>query len=135
MGCETTKEKVEDEMVKMKLEREGIRSERYKLLKILNEIDGYHRKASLIPNYIDSKFENSENNNKNNNIKVKRRQSRSKSTKLFDLNKNRNNRSIFDNKIFNFEDDEEDKDKTDKENIIIRRGKRRNSRKRRTMKY
>ena len=135
MGCETTKEKVEDEMVKMKLEREEIRSERYKLLKILNEMDGYHRKASLIPNYIDPKFENSENNNQNNNIKVKRRQSRSKSTKLFDLNKNRNNRSIFDNKIFNFEDDEEDKDKTDKENIIIRRGKRRNSRKRRTMKY
>ena len=135
MGCENTKEKVEDEMVKMKFKREEIRAERYKILKILNDMDGYHRKAPLIPDYIDPEFENTENNNKNNNIKVKRRQSRSKSTKLFNLNKNRNNHIIFDNKIFNFEDDEEDKDKTGKENIIIRKGKRRNSHKRRTMKY
>ena len=140
MGC-SVKEKVEDEMLKMKLEREEIRTERYKILKILNEFDGGHRKAAIIPDYIDPEFNNKNcskqiNNqeiNKDNTIKIKRRSSRSKSTKAFIQNKNN---IIYDNKIFNFEEDEDDKnDKNDKENINIRKGKRRRTHKRKTMKY
>ena len=138
MGCENVKEKVEDEMLKMKLEREEIRTERYKIVKLLNELDGGHRKAAIIPDYIDPEFSNKNSSkpindqemNKDNNIKIKRRSSRSKSTKAFIPSKNR---IIYDNKIFNFEEDEDDKN--DKENINIRKGKRRRTHKRKTMKY
>ena len=138
MGCESVKEKVEDEMVKMKLEREEIRTERYKILKILNEIDGGHRKAPIIHDKIDPEFNsknsskaiNNQEMNKDNNIKIKRRSSRSKSTKAFIQNKNN---IIYNNKIFNFEEDEDDKN--DKENINIRKGKRRRTHKRKTIKY
>ena len=56
MGCENTKEKIEEEMLKMKLERIEIQKERYQQLKILKEIDGYESKAPIIPDYIDPNF-------------------------------------------------------------------------------
>ena len=136
MGCESVKEKVEDEMLKMKLEREEIRTERYKILKILNEFDGGSRKAAVIPDYIDPEFSNKNSSKPINNQEInkgntkKRRSNRSKSTKAFIPNKHN---IIYNNKIFNFEEDEDDKN--DKENINIRKGKKRRTHKRKTMKY
>jgi len=125
MGCENTKEKIEEEMLKMKLERFEIQKERYQQLKILKEIDGYESKAPIIPDYIDPNFTNNNNSkpqndpimNKDNNIKIKRRPNRSKSTII------KSN-----NKIFNFDEDDE-------KNSNILKGKRRGTRKRKTMRY
>ena len=40
MGCGDAKEKIENEMVKMKMERVEIQMERQKQLKLLKDIDG-----------------------------------------------------------------------------------------------
>ena len=120
MGCGNSKEKVEDEMLKMKMQRIELQMERYRQLQRLKEIDGCDRKAPVIPDYIDPNFNNNNSNstiNKNNNTNLRRRPIRSKSTKAFVLKNS--------NKIFNF--DEEEKNITK-----IRKGKRRTTRKRKT---
>ena len=56
MGCGTAREKLENEMVLMKLQRIGIQMERQNQVKILEGIDGRKIKVPNIPDYIDSKF-------------------------------------------------------------------------------
>ena len=53
MGCGDAKEKIENEMVKMKMERIEIQMERQKQLKLLKEIDGTEINIKKIPDYID----------------------------------------------------------------------------------
>ena len=53
MGCGDAKEKIENEMVKMKMERVEIQMERQKQLKLLKDIDGIDIKVKKIPDYID----------------------------------------------------------------------------------
>ena len=65
MGCGDAKEKIENEMVKMKMERIEVQMERQKQLKLLKDIDGYEIKAPNIPDYIDL------NNNLNQNQETK----------------------------------------------------------------
>ena len=65
MGCGDSKEKIENEMVKMKMERIEVQMERQKQLKLLKDIDGCEIKAPNIPDYIDL------NNNSNQNQEIK----------------------------------------------------------------
>ena len=65
MGCGDAKEKIENEMVKMKMERIEVQMERQKQLKLLKDIDGCEIKAPNIPDYIDL------NNNSNQNQEIK----------------------------------------------------------------
>ena len=51
MGCGSTKEKIENEMIAMKLERVGIQMERRNQIKLLEEMDGRKIKEPTIPDY------------------------------------------------------------------------------------
>ena len=53
MGCGNPKEKVENEMIKMKMQRIQIQMERQNQLKLLRDIDGKELKFQKIPDYID----------------------------------------------------------------------------------
>ena len=56
MGCGDTKEKLEDQMMKMKMSRIELQMERMKALQALKEMDGKEMKRPIIPDYIDQKF-------------------------------------------------------------------------------
>ena len=56
MGCAGAKEKIEDKMMLMKLERMEIQMEKEKELKKLAEIEGHTIKRNHVPDYIDPKF-------------------------------------------------------------------------------
>ena len=53
MGCSNPREKIENEMVKMKMERIIIQQERQHQLKLLKDIDGKELNIQKIPDYID----------------------------------------------------------------------------------
>ena len=103
MGCENTKEKIEDQMMKIKMARIDLQMERMNQLELLKNIDGHQFKAPSIPDYIDKKFlENyflkmtkSTMNNNEEIIRKKSRQIKSKSI-LFKRN----------SKLFNIEEKE-----------------------------
>ena len=63
MGCGDTKEKIENEMAKIKMERIEVQMERKKQLQLLKGIDGIPIKLPEIPDYIDKDY-NSEQNTK-----------------------------------------------------------------------
>ena len=52
MGCQDSKEKIENEMIKMKMERAEIRMERKNQLKLLKDIDGCDINLVQIPDYL-----------------------------------------------------------------------------------
>ncbi len=56
MGCGDTKEKLENEMMEMKIARIELQMERYKGLQLLKDIDGTEIKRPNIPDYIDQNF-------------------------------------------------------------------------------
>ena len=56
MGCENTKEKLEDQMMKMKMARIEVQMERFKSLQLLKDMDGTELKTPIIPDYIDKDF-------------------------------------------------------------------------------
>ena len=53
MGCGNPKEKVENEIIKMKMQRVLVQMERKNQLKLLRDIDGKELKFQKIPDYID----------------------------------------------------------------------------------
>ena len=53
MGCGNPREKVENEMIKMKMQRTVIQMERKTQLKLLRDINGKDLKFQKIPDYID----------------------------------------------------------------------------------
>ena len=67
MGCGDPREKIENEMLKMKMERTVIQMERKNQLKLLKDIDGIELKIPKIPDYIN------ESSNTNQDTKRKRR--------------------------------------------------------------
>ena len=77
MGCGNAREKLENEMIMMKLQRIGIQMERQNQVKLLEGIDGRKIKVPNIPDYIDSKFivKSLSRNNSESNKKFKRRSS------------------------------------------------------------
>ena len=98
MGCGNPKEKIEDELMKAKLERVQVQMERMNQIKLLEEITGQKIKPSFIPDYlspITNKLENEKNNtsitnrkslkkSKSQIIKIKRSDKKvTKSTKKF----------------------------------------------------
>ena len=52
MGCGSMKEKIENEMIAMKMERVTIQMERKNQIKLLEEIDGRKIIESKIPDYL-----------------------------------------------------------------------------------
>ena len=56
MGCAGAREKIEDRMMLVKLERMEVQMEKEKELKKLSELEGHSVKRSQIPDYIDPKF-------------------------------------------------------------------------------
>ena len=58
MGCGNSREKIEDQMMKLKMARIEVQMERYNHLEKLKSMDGRQRKAPLIPDYIDQTFIN-----------------------------------------------------------------------------
>ena len=56
MGCGNSREKIEDQMMKIKMARIEVQMERYNHLEKLKDMDGRQRKAPLIPDYIDQTF-------------------------------------------------------------------------------
>ena len=56
MGCSGAREKIQDKIMFLKLERIEIRIEKEKELNKLSEIEGHKIKPSQIPDYIDPKF-------------------------------------------------------------------------------
>ena len=57
MGCGSAREKLENEMILMKLERIGIQMERQNQVKLLENIDGRKIKVPQIPDYLESKLQ------------------------------------------------------------------------------
>ena len=93
MGCGITKEKLEDEIMKTKLERVQIQAERIKQMNLLEEIGGLPYKCPIIPDYIESdiitkKKTGSFHNNNNSNLNIRIKQRRSKSQKIKTYRKN-----------------------------------------------
>ena len=58
MGCGNSREKIEDQMMKLKMSRIEVQMERFNHLEKLKNMDGLQRKAPLIPDYIDQNFIN-----------------------------------------------------------------------------
>ena len=122
MGCGNPKEKLEDEMMKLKISRIEIQMERYNQLQLLKGINGGELKTPKIPDYIDQKFLNNyfikrnhlSSSDINKEPTIRRRPRKSKS---FAIKKK--------SKIFNFNESEND----------TKRVKRRNTCKRKTYKY
>ena len=56
MGCSGDKEKLEDQMMLVKLKRMEIQMEKEKELKKLSEIEGKPVKRGIVPDYIDPVF-------------------------------------------------------------------------------
>ena len=56
MGCSSTREKIEDEMMVYKLERMEMQMEKEKELNNLSEIEGHPIERNKIPDYIDPDF-------------------------------------------------------------------------------
>jgi len=56
MGCSGAREKIEDKMMILKLERMEIKMEKEKELSKLSEMVGHKIKPGKIPDYIDPKF-------------------------------------------------------------------------------
>ena len=78
MGCGNVREKIENEMIEMKMERTKIQMERRNNIKLLEEIDGRKIKRPIIPDFILDDDKVKKNNkkkiiiNKKINIKSKR---------------------------------------------------------------
>ena len=66
MGCHEAKVKLEDEIMKAKLERYQIQMERINQLKLLEELGGKPVKPPTIPDYIAPNIKNKIKNNKKN---------------------------------------------------------------------
>ena len=56
MGCAGAREKIEDKMMLMKLERMEVQMEKEKELKKLADLEGHTIKRGHVPDYIDPKF-------------------------------------------------------------------------------
>ena len=85
MGCGTAREKLENEMIMMKLQRIGIQMERQNQVKLLEDIDGRKIRVPNIPDYLDSKFKIKSLVKNTSNNKIRRRVFNSK--KKFNIKK------------------------------------------------
>ena len=100
MGCGNPKEKIEDEIMKAKLERIALHMERMKQIKVLENIEGHPIKCPIIPDYIADDFilnknkkQNEKNNDPSNNLninnsRIKSKRCKSSIGKKIDLNEN-----------------------------------------------
>ena len=90
MGCGNPKEKVEDELMKTKLERIQVQMERVNQIKLLEEMTGEHIKTVKIPDYIEENTNKNKINNENKNNSFS-----SSSRKLKIVNKPKRSHSQF----------------------------------------
>ena len=82
MGCGDAKEKIENEMVKMKMERVEIQMERQKQLKLLKDIDGTEINVKKIPDYIDLESDTIMDTKRTKKIETESQQRKKSTTKL-----------------------------------------------------
>ena len=99
MGCGDPREKIENEMLKMKMERTVIRMERKNQLKLLKDIDGIDLKIPKIPDYI------SESSNTNQDTKRKKRNETESGKKQIKKLKLRKSKSLNPKKFKTIHDD------------------------------
>ena len=83
MGCGNSREKIEDQMMKIKMARIEVQMERYNNLEKLRSMDGRQRMPPLIPDYIDQNFINNYFLKKLNSISNKDTVTRSRRSKSF----------------------------------------------------
>ena len=122
MGCGNPKEKIEDEMLQMKMKRIEIQMERLNQLEQLKNLEGKNIKPSIIPEYIDENFLKARLLKEiNSSLKLEddfKQRRRSRKSKSFAIKRNNN-------KLFNINDETSDAKKV----------KRRKSYKRKTFKF
>ena len=106
MGCSGPREKLEDKMMLMKLERMEIQMEKEKELNKLSQIEGHKIKPGYVPDYIDPKFAKEKNiyeddeledkktnaNDKNKNKKGKEKEKDKSKSKKKDKNDKKENK-------------------------------------------
>ena len=98
MGCGSSKEKIEDEMMNAKLESIAIHMERMNQMKLLENIEGRPVNCPIIPDYIaddfiligneNQKSEGISNNMKTDKSRIKSKRSKSSVYKKIKLNEN-----------------------------------------------
>ena len=94
MGCGNAKEKIENEILKVKMVRNVVQYERRKQLELLKGIDGCEQEIPIIPDYIDTTPIGHHIKNKKNSIPVpsskprKKKKLRPKRSSSFKLKKN-----------------------------------------------
>ena len=86
MGCGSTREKLENRMLELKLKKIEIKKEREERIKDLERITGKPVKRDIIPDYIDSSNDkneeiNSENSSENNYTESKNNSKKNSSSK------------------------------------------------------
>ena len=118
MGCNNAKEKIEDQMMKLKMARIELQMERHNQLELLKGIDGKQFKTAPIPDYIDNKFLE---NYYLNNIKASSKQNNGETLRKINNPKIRSKSLLFrtNNKLINLE--EKDKRKTFRKKSVKRK--------------
>ena len=100
MGCGDPREKIENQMLKMKMERTIIQMERKNQLKLLKDIDGFELKIPKIPDYINAS------SNINQDTKRKKRNETQSGKKEIKKLKLRTSKSINPKKFQKIKDDD-----------------------------
>ena len=90
MGCGNSKEKLEDEMLNLKISRIEVQMERYNQMQILKEKNGYNIKYPEIPDYLDHKYaiNMTKRNSNSTNIKEIKKSSVGRRSKSFKTKRN-----------------------------------------------
>ena len=90
MGCGNSKEKLEDEMLNLKISRIEVQMERYNQMQILKEKNGYNIKCPEIPDYLDHKYaiNMTKRNSNSTNIKEIKKSSVGRRSKSFKTKRN-----------------------------------------------
>ena len=95
MGCGNPREKIEDELLKAKFERNQIQYERQRQMQLLKELDGTEYKSHVIPNYEESAKTNEDTKNKppikSRTLEMEPKRSRSLSFKKSLINRQKTN--------------------------------------------
>ena len=117
MGCATTKEKIEANMMKLKLERVDIRTEREERIKQLQELTGEKIERKPIPDYYiheeDTNYEINKTKKKNNRTKIENKYSR-KSRRIKEESDNESEEESSED--IEVDDDEENEEENEDEN-------------------
>ncbi len=94
MGCTSNREKIENEMIAMKLERVRVQIEKRNNIKLLEDIDGRKIKESIIPDYLYSKSKAKSNEKEKMNKKICKNDNMKRSRSVYIKKKFKSQKSI-----------------------------------------